>query len=60
MVVYVTFRGDSALHIATKMGNMTVVDMLLKASECEDRTIDVNKHDNNGCTAVYYAIQASR
>ena len=53
-------RGGSALHVAAKMGNVTVVDMLLTASENQDRTIDVNKCDNIGYTPVYYAILASR
>ena len=62
--IYVAFRGNTALHMATRMGNETAVEMLLKLTAvdmvCEDRTIYVNKCDNNGFTAVYYAIKASR
>ena len=43
-----------------KMDNVTVVDMLLKGSECQDGTIDINKFEMSGFTAVYYAILASR
>ncbi|KAF2368056.1 Ankyrin repeat-containing domain [Trinorchestia longiramus] len=53
-------RGGSALHVAAKMGNVTVVDMLLTTSESEERNVDVNKCDNIGYTPVYYAINASR
>ena len=64
IVVYVAFRGSTALHMATKIGNATAVDMLLKVTAvdmpCEDRTIYVNKCDNDGFTAVYYAIHDSR
>ena len=54
------FRGDSALHIATKIGNMTAVNTLLKANECQDPTVDVNKCDNSGFTAAFYAIKSNR
>ena len=57
IVLYVAFRGGSALHMASRMGNMAVVDMLLT---CQDGTVDVDKLDNNNRTAVYYAIYASR
>ena len=53
-------RGGSALHIAAKMGNVTVVDMLLTNSESEEKNIDINRCDNIGYTPVYYAINASR
>ncbi|XP_047740700.1 uncharacterized protein LOC108682971 isoform X5 [Hyalella azteca] len=53
-------RGGSALHVAAKMGNVTVVDMLLTSSESGERIIDINKCDNIGYTPVYYAINASR
>ena len=61
IVVYVVFRGSTALHTASKNGNVEAVNMLLKkASESQNRTINVNKSDNNSFTAVFYAIQASR
>ena len=57
------FREDSVLHYTTKMGNMTAVDMLVKASKRQDRTIEIdniNECENSGFTAVRYAIVASR
>ena len=56
IVLYVAFRGGSALHMASRMGNMAVVDMLL----CQDDAVDVNMVDIDDWTAVFYAIQASR
>ena len=51
---------DSALHVATKMGNVTVLDMLLTASDSQDYAIDVNNCNKLEHTAVYYAIQSNR
>lgn len=53
-------RGGSALHMAAKKGNVTVIDMLLTTSELEERDIDINRCDNIGYTPIYYAINASR
>ncbi|XP_064096818.1 uncharacterized protein LOC135208498 isoform X6 [Macrobrachium nipponense] len=53
-------RGGSALHMAAKNGNVTVIDMLLTTSELEERDIDFNRCDNIGYTPIYYAINASR
>ncbi|RXG57649.1 Ankyrin-1 [Armadillidium vulgare] len=53
-------RGGTALHMAAKNGNVTVIDMLLTTSEHEERDIDINRTDNIGYSAVYYAINASR
>ena len=58
------FRGSTALHMAVKMGNVTAVETLLKVAAldmpCEDRTIYVNKCDNDGFTAVCIAIRDRR
>ncbi|KAG7176681.1 Ankyrin-1-like 6 [Homarus americanus] len=53
-------RGGSALHMAAKNGNVTVIDMLLTTSELEERDVDINRCDNIGYTPIYYAINASR
>ena len=38
------------------MGDKTLVDMLLKASNCEQ----INESDNSDFTAIFYAIKDSR
>ena len=53
-------RGGSALHMAAKKGNVTVIDMLLTTSELEERDVDINRCDNIGYTPIYYAISSSR
>ncbi|XP_069182377.1 uncharacterized protein [Procambarus clarkii] len=53
-------RGGTALHMAAKNGNVTVIDMLLTTSELEERDVDINRCDNIGYTPIYYAINASR
>ncbi|KAG0722111.1 Ankyrin-1 [Chionoecetes opilio] len=54
-------RGGSALHMAAKNGNVTVIDMLLTTSELEEeRNVDINRCDKIGYTPIYYAINASR
>lgn len=52
--------GGSALHVAAKNGNVTVIDMLLTTLEREERDIDINRCDNIGYTPIYYAINSSR
>ncbi|CAL4072060.1 unnamed protein product, partial [Meganyctiphanes norvegica] len=55
-------RGGSALHMAAKNGNVTVIDMLLTSTEEleDEHLVDINRCDNIGYTPVYYAINASR
>ena len=51
-------RGESALHVATQKGDLTILKTLLNA--IESRPQDINVCDKLGYTPVYYAFPANR
>ena len=51
-------RGDSVLHVATKKGDLSVLDSLLEAMK--SRQQDINVTDGDGYTPVYHAFHANR
>jgi ankyrin repeat protein len=48
-LTYVDSNGDNLLHIATCLGDLKTVELLLKAG------LDVNQLGDMGCTALHYA-----
>lgn len=58
-VSHITKINTSVLHTAAKYNNFAAIDMILKIV-LENKTLDINLADENGFTAIYYAISAGR
>ena len=60
ILCYTSDKYGSALHIAAKCSNLSAVDAILKHIERKKIDFDLNFVDENGYTAIRYAINENR